>query len=316
MTTPHQTSGSKLLFRTGAAILSGLDRLGLTALMMRRTARGFYDKKRFQGYQPTEHDVLVCTYFKSGTNWMMQIAHQIAQGGSGEFEHIHDVVPWPDAPTRSNIIPLNDASVWQSAPAQMRVIKTHLRWSAVPYTDTARYITVIRDPKDVFVSSYHFIRAVGMPSHIMPSVERWLDYYLSPHFPLGGSWATYVAEYWAQRHLPNMKVFSYKTMKHDLTGTIADVARFMDIELSEREFDEVAHKSSFAYMKTIDHKFAPAKFSPFARPGSGGMIRSGQHGGSSELLSLQQQRRIDTYFQEELKRIGSDFPYAEFCEVG
>ena len=47
----------------------------------------------FGDYQPTQHDVIVCTYPKCGTNWTMQIAYQIAMRGQGEFEHINDVIP-------------------------------------------------------------------------------------------------------------------------------------------------------------------------------------------------------------------------------
>ena len=31
---------------------------------------------------------------QSGTNWLMQITYQIATRGEGDFEHIHEVVPW------------------------------------------------------------------------------------------------------------------------------------------------------------------------------------------------------------------------------
>jgi hypothetical protein len=46
------------------------------------------------------------------------------------------------------------------------------------------------------------------------------------------------------------------------------------------------------------------------------MIRRGAQGGSSELLSPDRQREADVYFMNELKRLGSDFPYEEFCDVG
>ena len=52
---------------------------------------------------------------------------------------------------------------------------------------------------------------------------------------------------------------------------------------------------------------------PWIEPGP--MIRKGKHGGSSELLSPGQQRQVDDYFMAELRRLGSDFPYAEFCDV-
>jgi hypothetical protein len=45
------------------------------------------------------------------------------------------------------------------------------------------------------------------------------------------------------------------------------------------------------------------------------MIRRGMQGGSSELLSPEQQRQVDEYFMAELRRLGSDFPYQEFCDV-
>ena len=46
-----------------------------------------------------------------------------------------------------------------------------------------------------------------------------------------------------------------------------------------------------------------------------GMMRKGTQSSSSELLSPEQQERIDRHFMAELKRLGSDFPYEEFCEV-
>ena len=45
------------------------------------------------------------------------------------------------------------------------------------------------------------------------------------------------------------------------------------------------------------------------------MMRKGSQADSSELLTLEQQRRIDEHFMSELQRLGSDFPYEEFCEI-
>ena len=51
-----------------------------------------WKSQAFAGYEPGAHDVFVATFARSGTNWMMQIAQQIACYGSAEFEHIHDLV--------------------------------------------------------------------------------------------------------------------------------------------------------------------------------------------------------------------------------
>ena len=56
---------------------------------------------RFPSYAPRPEDVFICSYFKSGTNWTMQMAVQIAHRGRAEFEHIHNLVAWPDIPDRA-----------------------------------------------------------------------------------------------------------------------------------------------------------------------------------------------------------------------
>jgi hypothetical protein len=45
------------------------------------------------------------------------------------------------------------------------------------------------------------------------------------------------------------------------------------------------------------------------------MIRKGAERNSSELLSVDRQREMDAHFMAELQRLGSDFPYREFCDV-
>ena len=256
------------------------------------------------------------TYAKSGTNWMMQIAHQLIYHGQGDYDHLHDLVPWPDTMAmpfvKKYAIPIEEATHWQQSPERLRVIKTHFDWDMLPHSDQAKYIAVIRDPKDIFVSNYHFIRD-GVYGPAMPTVDTWFELFLSPKFPLGGSWAVNTAGYWAERKRPNVLIASFKEMKRDLRGTVLKVADFLNIHVSDVVIDEVCRRSSFEYMKAIDQKFAMGKMVAWREPGV--MIRAGKQGGSSEMLSAEQQRQIDQYFMAELKRLGSDFPYDEFCDL-
>jgi hypothetical protein len=66
-------------------------------------------------------------------------------------------------------------------------------------------------------------------------------------------------------------------------------------------------------MKHADSKFRIGKIIPWRREGA--MIRRGVQGGSLELLTPERQRQLDAYFVAELKRLGSDFPYADFCNL-
>ena len=256
---------------------------------------------------------IVCCHIYILHFFMMQIAHQLAFHGEAEFEHIHCMVPWPDSAPQMGkyAIPVGDPSVWMASPEKKRVIKTHLNWELIPYSENARYMMVIRDPKDVFVSNYHFVK--GIFPGFVPSLETWYQLYLSGKIPIGGSWAVNTAGYWAQRHRPNVLIESFKAMKRDLPGTVRRVAAFMNVPAADNITEKVCAKASFEYMKGIDAKFGVWAMFPWQTPST--MIRKGARGGSSELLTREQQRRIDQTFQAELKNLGSDFPYEEFCDL-
>src|SRR5438270_8386810 len=163
------------------------ERRGAAVRLMGRFAARQHQRLRkknpFRNYAPGPQDVFVMTYAKSGTNWMMQIAHQLIHHGKGDYDHLHDVVPWPDTTAmpfvKKYAIPIEEATGWQHAPERLRVIKTHFDWDMLPDSREAKYIAVIRDPKDIFVSNYHFIRD-GVYGPAMPTVDTWFELFLTP----------------------------------------------------------------------------------------------------------------------------------------
>ncbi len=274
--------------------------------------------KVFADYTPVSGDIFVSTFSKSGTNWMMQIAHQIAWHGEGEFENIHDAVAWPDSPSsraQKAITPLHSDSIRKMSPTGMRVIKTHLSAHYVPFNDLAKYLIVIRDPKEVFVSSYPFVGSLAGP--IMPSVDVWLGQFLTKYWSMnfGNTWAEHTASYWALRDKPNVLVCSYTKLKQDPEAGIRKVAETLGVELTEEELAKVIHRSSVQYMKSINHKFNPMGGNSLPWGSNFVMIRKGETGNSSEMISREQQIRIDQHFMQELKDLNSDFPYEEFCQI-
>ncbi len=281
--------------------------------MTRRRRDAFIKKDPFANCAPGPQDVIVMTYPKCGTNWMMQIALQLAYHGNAEFEHIHNMVPWPDSvgPMAKYAIPWHEATHWKTAPEKLRIVKTHLEWEQLPYSPEARYIAVIRDPKDVFVSHYHFFKGAMGPA--MPSVDSWYNIFLAGDTPPSGCWAQRTAGYWAERHRPNVLIMSFKQMKRDLPASIRTVAAFLNLHPSEDILREVERRSSFAYMKANDDKFSIGQLIPWGPKSS--LVRKGNQGGSSELLTPDQQRKIDAVFQDKLKALGCDLPYEEFADL-
>lgn len=262
--------------------------------------------KAFAGYTPTKHDVFVCTYSKSGTYWMMQIVTQIAGHGTADFDHIHDIVPWPEAPLPGIIS--KDAATWQMAPAKMRAVKTHAEAQFVPYNTEAKYIIVLRDPKDVVISSYYFSDSI-MPGLSEMGLDAWLDAFLTGKVPYG-MWAEQVAGFWPWRDRDNVHLVTFAEMKQDLEKVVRAVAQLMQVELRPRAVDRIIERSGFAYMKANADKFNPPVPTKRSKPVE--LIRKGAKGESAELLTPDQLRLIDEVMKTQLEEFRSDFPYNDY----
>ena len=265
----------------------------------------------FANYQPTSADVIVSTYPKSGTNWTMQIAQEIAWLGDAQFEHVDSAIPWPDATVKTPIVPLSDTTMAARCPTGLRIIKSHLEAPFIPFDSAAKYISVVRDPKDVIVSAFHFENGF-MERMVGDGVP--LDYYvegfLNRRF-IYNEWAEHVASWWALRHHANVLVLSYEAMREAAEHVIEQIAMLMGVALSAEQFASVVHKSSYAYMKANNHKFSPPTPPDYPEQGQIAMVREGKSGGSVGILSAEQRHAIDAFCLSQLEDLNSAFPYRE-----
>ena len=143
---------------------------------------------------------------------------------------------------------------------------------------------------------------------LMPSKALWLQTCLSPDC-FRGSWAEPLASGWRLRQRDNVLFLTYEEMKRDLPAAVRRIAALMNVTLSPAQFNEVVRQSSFAHMKQIGMKFDMSRFKRPRRLASGAMIRRGESGVADELLSADEQRRVDQYWRAELARLDCDFPY-------
>ncbi len=170
---------------------------------------------------------------------------------------------------------------------------------------------MLRDPKDVFVSAYHFVSGM-FELHDHVPLEFWLQLWLDNQFP-AGSWPEHADSYWRLRERDNVLVLPFADMKADLPGSVRRVAELMGVTLTDAQHASVVDRSTFAFMKTWEDKFRPPRFRFIAEPGT--MIRNGKTGGSGELLSREQQAQIDRYCMDRLREMGSALPYEDLFDV-
>ena len=269
--------------------------------------------KSFGDYRPTSSDVIISAYPKSGTYWTLQIALQIAHYGEAEFNYIHERVPWPDAPIKKVRGNLSDPTLIKKSPTGLRVIKSHLEQPYIPYSPLAKYIIVVRDPKEVFVSSYYFLRDSFFGVEFTP--REWLDVYLRDGLVFG-SWAEHIATWWPYHDRDNVLVLSFIEMKSNIRAKAQQIANFLDVKLTEVQLEKVLERSSFDYMKANEEKFNPSIIISGKSNKFSTLVRSGKAGASGELLTPDQQTIIDSHFTAELKRLDSNFPYWDFFGNG
>jgi len=264
----------------------------------------FGDVDVFKGYTPTANDIIVACNSRSGTHWMMQITLQIAHLGQAEYDYIYDIVPWPDF-LPGVAIDLKETP--PKSPTGLRVIKTHAPAQSVPVNDLAKYIVVIRDPKEVLVSLYHFApQGFGFLGFRTGTPDYFVEKFINDQVP-GGWWAKHTSSWWALRDKPNVHIVTFNDLKANSDGEIDRISEFLSVDLSPEQRLLVIEKSSFDYMKAINHKFSPII-------GGGEMmqvVRKGKADTNTKLFTDEHFAKVDMMCKQQLVNFGSDFPYDE-----
>lgn len=283
--------------------LHWLSEAGLGDLLLRAAARSPPLMNRGFGRGPLgAGDVVISTYVKSGTNWMMQLAVQTAWQGGAAFTHIHQLVPWPDAPVP---LPARLGAVPRS-PSGLQIIKTHAPRGRIPLAPGVRSVVVVRDPKAVLVSSFHFVLGVlgNMIAGEIPPHE-WVDLFCSRRF-IGGSWAEHAASWWPHRRDTDVLWVTFREMKADLPAVQRRLEAFLGVELDDPTCAEVLRLASFDHMQSINDAFG--NVGPILRGTPPAMVRSGSVS-AGPLFDKAQFDWVDDWCRSELARLGSALPY-------
>jgi hypothetical protein len=260
--------------------------------------------------------VFVSTYSKSGTNLTLNMVVSIqARGDAGvalDGDHIHATVPWPDGTSmglpfhlvRDLIVLPMRAGLANDA----MIVKTHQPLSVVPLSaPDDKCIVVLRDPKDVCVSAYHFFASTALGPAMMP-LSVVVDTFCNGT-GIDGPWWVHADSAWRAVGKPNVKVMFYEDMVRDPTATARAVAQFLAVDLTAAELAKVVELSSFKWMKQNNLHFDAGRGSPLSTGGE--MMRAGKVGDSATELTKEQRAQIDAAMLGGLEKLGSSFPYRE-----
>ncbi|MAP10935.1 MAG: sulfotransferase [Gammaproteobacteria bacterium] len=232
-----------------------------------RLNKMFSEESRQAGhaFPATATDVIIATYPKCGTTMMQQIVHGLRTAGDMDFDEITQVVPWLET--------AQDTGIDLRAPqkALPRAFKSHQTWDEVP--KGARYIYVLRDPKDVAVSFFQFFQG-----WLFEEGSITIDAFATEFLLAGtksGDYAGHLTSWWHKRNDDDTLMLCYENILVDLPGTVAEVARFCGIDADAATLEVATHQAGFQFMREHAHQFDEHPLRAVLNPRAGLPVEAG-----------------------------------------
>jgi hypothetical protein len=186
-----------------------------------------------------EDDIFLVSFPKSGNTWTrFLLANLLHPEQNATFANIHLLIPDSDTTSKRHLDRM----------PRPRIIKSHECFDP----RYPRVIYIVRDPRDVALSQYHYHRKlmkIGDDSPIETFVARFLAGQTCPH----GSWGQNVVTWLATSEgSPNFQLLRYEDMLADTVGELAKVAAFLGISASPEQVARAAERSSAARMRKLE----------------------------------------------------------------
>ncbi|HVH04329.1 MAG TPA: sulfotransferase domain-containing protein [Amaricoccus sp.] len=221
-----------------------------------------FDSRNWDRFRPRDGDVVITTSYKSGTTWTQNILRHLVFPDAPR-PAVAAVSPWLD-----RILEDPDATLaGLEAQRHRRFVKSHLPLDGLPFHHEVRYLVVVRDPRDVFMSFWnHYsgytgaqvarVNGPGLQAAPMPPCPadihalwpRWIGEgwfpWQSEGWPHSGN-LYHTASWWRFRHLPNIRFVHYADLLADPPGEIARIADFVGIPADAARCAAIADAVSF-----------------------------------------------------------------------
>ena len=250
-----------------------------------------------KGVVARDGDIWISAPVKSGTNWTMNIVHQLLTGGDATFDSIYSVVPWPSFVERPGQPPQEILDRIEAMPAsRRRAIKTHAAPPEMPFIKAGtgkdvKYLVVCRNPEEAVVSfkivldqhtdAFYDLWKVPRGAMTRPDFGAFYREVFDPR-GMQGMLFGFLASWWPLRHEKNVRLMHFADMKRDLSGSIRKIADFLGIAPSAAAWAKIDEYTSFDWMKRNEQKFDTLPNTPVRVLEPGGMMRKGKAGASRE----------------------------------
>nr|XP_014707665.2 sulfotransferase 2A1-like isoform X1 [Equus asinus] len=262
-------------------------------------------REAWESFVFKDEDVLILTYPKSGTNWLVEIVCLICSKGDPKW--IQSVPIWDRSPWVETEYGYNSLKDKEGP----RLISSHLPIQLIPkslFNSKAKVIYLIRNPRDVLISGYFFWRTSYFVKKA-ESLKEYFEWFIKGNVPFG-SWFDHIHGWMSMKGKENFLILSYEELKWDTRSTVDKICQFLGRKLEPEEMNSLLKNSSFQVMKENNMSNLSLLRGQFFDEKNGILLRKGITGDWKNHITVAQAEAFDKIFQEKMADLPRElFPW-------
>jgi hypothetical protein len=239
-----------------------------------------------------DDDVFITSYTRSGTTWMRFLV--------GNFVHPNEPITFLNI---ERLVPdmYKNADWTLRRLPRPRLIKSHEAFDA----RYPRVIYIVRDPRDVAISNYHWEMKMRSISEDLP-IEEWVPAWMDGHsWPRVGSWADGVNSWLATRQgHNNFLLLRYEDIHENQPRELARVARFLGLNPDPERVNQAIERSSAVNLRKMEETQGKKWVATSRTRSDKPYIRQASSGGWQDVLSGKTVAYIEAHWGPLMKRLG------------
>ncbi len=236
-------------------------------------------------------DIFLISFPKSGSTWTrFLLANLLHPEQEATFANIHRLLPDPSGTSKRD---------FERMP-RPRIIKSHDCFDP----RYPRVIYVVRDPRDVVVSQYHYhrkLKKIEDDSPLEKFVTRFLAGQTCPH----GSWGQNVVSWLATREGdPGFLLLRYEDMLADTLEELGKIVAFVGLSRTPEQIAQAVERSSAKRMRKLEEsQTEKCELTKGSRTDLR-FVRAASSGGWRSELPLVQANRIEAAWAPLMRHLG------------
>jgi hypothetical protein len=238
-------------------------------------------------------DVFLVSFPKSGNTWTrFLLGNLISPDEPATFSNIPMLVPDPlGTPTK----------VFDRMP-RPRIIKSHECFDP----RYPRVIYIVRDPRDVVVSQYHYHRKIREIADDMP-IEAFVRQFLVGKTWPCGSWVQHVVTWLGTSEGdPRFLLVRYEDMVEDTSRELRKIIAFTGLKTSEKQIALAVERSTAGRMRELEQAQSEGSDRMIGRESRKDImfVRAAGSGGWREDLPMPMVERIEAAWGPMMRHLG------------